>query len=341
MKFIDEAKIIIHAGKGGDGCISFRRERCIPKGGPDGGNGGDGGNIYLLADENLNTLVDFRFKNIFKAENGQNGQSSNCTGKSGRDKVIKVPIGTRIMDNETHESLGDMIYHNQMLLVAKGGWHGLGNSCFKSSTNRTPYQKTDGKLGEIRELYLELVLLADIGMLGLPNSGKSTFIRCVSHAKPKVAEYPFTTLVPTLGVVRMNNSKSFVVADIPGVIQGAAQGIGLGLLFLKHLMRCSILLHLVDISLLNNDEILYNINVILKELEQYSKELYDKPRWLVFNKIDLLNYSKAEQIARQVTQKLLWNEKYYLISAKNKQGVNLLCLDIMNFINCKKQSQLI
>ncbi|PLN68944.1 GTPase ObgE, partial [Klebsiella pneumoniae] len=226
MKFVDEATILVVAGDGGNGCVSFRREKYIPKGGPDGGDGGDGGDVWLEADENLNTLIDYRFEKSFRAERGQNGQSRDCTGKRGKDVTVKVPVGTRVIDQGTGETMGDMTKHGQRLMVAKGGWHGLGNTRFKSSVNRTPRQKTMGTPGDKRDLQLELMLLADVGMLGMPNAGKSTFIRAVSAAKPKVADYPFTTLVPSLGVVRMDNEKSFVVADIPGLIEGAAEGAG-------------------------------------------------------------------------------------------------------------------
>ncbi|SPP32058.1 GTPase Obg [Arsenophonus endosymbiont of Aleurodicus floccissimus] len=288
MKFVDEAKILVIAGDGGNGCVSFRREKYIPKGGPDGGDGGDGGDIYLLADENLNTLIDYRFETIFQAERGQNGQSRDCTGKRGQDKTIKVPVGTRIRDFSTRKIVGDMTRHGQRLMVAKGGFHGLGNTRFKSSVNRAPRQKTMGTKGETRELLLELILLADVGMLGMPNAGKSTFIRSVSAAKSKVADYPFTTLVPSLGVVRMDSEQSFVIADIPGLIEGAAEGIGLGIRFLKHLERCTILLHLIDICPIDGSDPAQNAKIIDAELEKYSEKLAQKPRWLVFNKIDLL-----------------------------------------------------
>jgi GTPase len=294
MKFVDEAAILVVAGDGGNGCVSFRREKYIPNGGPDGGDGGDGGDVYLLADENLNTLIDYRFEKSFRAERGQNGQSRDCTGKRGKDITIKVPVGTRVQDQGTGEILGDMTRHEQRLMVAKGGWHGLGNTRFKSSVNRAPRQKTLGTAGEARDILLELLLLADVGMLGLPNAGKSTFIRAVSAAKPKVADYPFTTLVPSLGVVRMDHEQSFVIADIPGLIEGASDGAGLGIRFLKHLERCRVLLHLVDIAPIDESDPVENAKVIINELQQYNENWLQKPRWLVFNKVDLIEKEEAE-----------------------------------------------
>ncbi|WP_233973132.1 Obg family GTPase CgtA [Pectobacterium versatile] len=332
MKFVDEATILVVAGDGGNGCVSFRREKYIPNGGPDGGDGGDGGDVYLLADENLNTLIDYRFEKSFRAERGQNGQSRDCTGKRGKDITIKVPVGTRVLDQGTGEVLGDMTRHQQNLMVAKGGWHGLGNSRFKSSVNRAPRQKTNGTKGEERELTLELLLLADVGMLGLPNAGKSTFIRAVSAAKPKVADYPFTTLVPSLGVVRMDSEQSFVVADIPGLIEGASDGAGLGIRFLKHLERCRVLLHLVDLAPIDESDPIENAKIIINELEQYSAGLAEKPRWLVFNKVDLIDKAEAEKRAKEIAAALGWDDKYYLISAANREGVNPLCWDVMNFL---------
>ena len=333
MKFVDEATILVVAGDGGNGCVSFRREKYIPKGGPDGGDGGDGGDVYLVADENLNTLIDYRFEKSFRAERGQNGQSRDCTGKRGQDIIVKVPVGTRVIDQGTGETLGDMTRHEQKLMVAKGGWHGLGNTRFKSSVNRTPRQKTMGTPGEKSDLQLELMLLADVGMLGLPNAGKSTFIRAVSAAKPKVADYPFTTLVPSLGVVRMDSEQSFVIADIPGLIEGAADGAGLGIRFLKHLERCRVLLHLIDIAPIDESDPVDNARIILGELEKYSDKLFNKPRWLVFNKIDVIGEEEAQARAKAIAEALGWEEKYYLISAASRQGVQDLCWDVMSFIN--------
>jgi len=339
MKFVDEATILVVAGDGGNGCISFRREKYIPKGGPDGGDGGDGGDVWLVADENLNTLIDYRFEKAFRAERGQNGQSRDCTGKRGKDVTVKVPMGTRVIDQGTGETLGDMTEHGQTLMVAKGGWHGLGNTRFKSSVNRTPRQKTNGTPGEERDLQLELMLLADVGMLGLPNAGKSTFIRAVSAAKPKVADYPFTTLVPSLGVVRMDNEQSFVVADIPGLIEGAADGAGLGIRFLKHLERCRVLLHLIDLAPIDESDPVDNARIILGELEKYSDKLYQKPRWLVFNKADLLDPEEAAARAKQIADDLGWEGDYYLISAASQQGVKDLCWDVMKFINSQPKEE--
>lgn len=339
MKFVDEATILAVAGDGGNGCVSFRREKYIPKGGPDGGDGGDGGDVYMVADENLNTLIDYRFEKSFRAERGQNGQSRDCTGKRGKDIIIKVPVGTRVIDQGTGETLGDMTRHEQKLMVAKGGWHGLGNTRFKSSVNRTPRQKTMGTPGEKRDLQLELMLLADVGMLGLPNAGKSTFIRAVSAAKPKVADYPFTTLVPSLGVVRMDSEQSFVVADIPGLIEGAAEGAGLGIRFLKHLERCRVLLHLIDLAPIDESDPVENARIILGELEKYSEKLYQKPRWLVFNKVDLLDEAEAEARAKAIAEALGWEDKYYLISAANRAGVTALCWDVMSFINANPKEE--
>lgn len=332
MKFVDEASILVVAGDGGNGCVSFRREKYIPKGGPDGGDGGDGGDVWMEADENLNTLIDYRFEKSFRAERGQNGASRDCTGKRGKDVTIKVPVGTRVIDQGTGETMGDMTKHGQRLLVAKGGWHGLGNTRFKSSVNRTPRQKTNGTPGDKRDLLLELMLLADVGMLGMPNAGKSTFIRAVSAAKPKVADYPFTTLVPSLGVVRMDSEKSFVVADIPGLIEGAAEGAGLGIRFLKHLERCRVLLHLIDIDPIDGSDPVENARIIIGELEKYSQDLAAKPRWLVFNKIDLMDKTEAEEKAKAIAEALGWEGKYYLISAASQLGVKDLCWDVMTFI---------
>ncbi|HDL7477045.1 TPA: Obg family GTPase CgtA [Yersinia enterocolitica] len=341
MKFVDEATILVVAGDGGNGCVSFRREKYIPNGGPDGGDGGDGGDIYLLADENLNTLIDYRFVKSFRAERGENGQSRDCTGKRGKDITIKVPVGTRVLDQGTGEIVGDMTRHGQRLMVAKGGFHGLGNTRFKSSVNRAPRQKTMGTEGETRELMLELLLLADVGMLGLPNAGKSTFIRAVSAAKPKVADYPFTTLIPSLGVVRMDHEQSFVVADIPGLIEGASDGAGLGIRFLKHLERCRVLLHLVDLAPIDESDPVENAKIIINELQQYSENLAQKPRWLVFNKIDLVEPEEAEVRAKAIVEALGWEDKYYMISAANRDNVNALCWDVMNFLNSQPKAMAI
>ncbi|WP_421133507.1 Obg family GTPase CgtA [Alteromonas sp. A079] len=332
MKFVDEAEIRVEAGDGGNGVIGFRREKYVPRGGPDGGDGGDGGSVYLIADENLNTLIDYRFERFHRAERGQNGQGSDCIGKGGKDLDVKVPVGTRATDNDTGEVLGDLTHHGQRLKVAQGGYHGLGNARFKSSTNRAPRHKTNGTPGEIRNLKLELMLLADVGLLGMPNAGKSTFIRSVSAAKPKVADYPFTTLVPNLGVVRQDSNRSFVVADIPGLIEGAADGAGLGIRFLKHLERCRILLHVVDIMPVDESNPTDNAKAIVEELEKYNPKLASKPRWLVFNKVDLLLEEEAKEICDKIVEELEWEGPVYQISAFQKLGLDPLCRSIMDYL---------
>lgn len=332
MKFVDEVEIRVEAGDGGNGIISFRREKYVPRGGPDGGDGGDGGDVYLIADENLNTLVDYQFERFHRAERGENGQRTDCTGKRGKDLTVKVPVGTRAKDKDTQEVLGDLTKHGQKLMVAKGGYHGLGNARFKSSTNRAPRQKSDGTPGEIRNLQLELMLLADVGLLGLPNAGKSTFIRSVSAAKPKVADYPFTTLVPNLGVVRQDARRSFVIADIPGLIEGASDGAGLGIRFLKHLERCRVLLHLIDLMPADQSDPLENAKTIISELEKYSPKLAAKPRWLVFNKVDLLLPEEADELCQCIIEGLGWDEKHFQISAFQKIGTDSLCGDVMNML---------
>lgn len=332
MKFVDEADIRVEAGDGGNGVVGFRREKYIPNGGPDGGDGGDGGSVFLEGDENLNTLIDFQFERFHRAERGKNGQGSDCTGRKGEDLYLKVPVGTRATDKDTGEVLGDLTSHGQTLKVAQGGFHGLGNARFKSSTNRAPRQKSDGTPGEIRQLRLELMLLADVGLLGLPNAGKSTFIRSVSAAKPKVADYPFTTLVPNLGVVRLDSQASFVVADIPGLIEGASEGAGLGIQFLKHLERCRILLHLVDIMPADGSDPVENALTIINELETYNPKLAAKPRWLVFNKVDLMLEEEADELCQQIADQMGWEEDYYQMSAFHKLGSMELCQDIMQFL---------
>ncbi|MEW6984047.1 Obg family GTPase CgtA [Colwelliaceae bacterium 6471] len=332
MKFVDEVEIRVEAGDGGNGCVSFRKEKYIEFGGPNGGDGGDGGDVYLIADEGLNTLIDYQFERFHRAKRGENGRSRDCTGKSSDDLLLKVPVGTRAIDLDTGEQIGDLAKHEQKLLVAKGGWHGLGNTRFKSSTNRAPRQKTDGTPGEIRNLKLELLLLADVGLLGLPNAGKSTLIRSVSAAKPKVADYPFTTLVPNLGVVRLDTQRSFVIADIPGLIEGAADGAGLGTQFLKHLERCRILLHVVDVMPVDGSDPLENAKTIISELETHSEKLASKPRWLVFNKLDLMLEDEAKELTDRIVAGLNWQGEVRSISAFNKTGTEELCQGVMNFI---------
>ncbi|MEP2650529.1 MAG: Obg family GTPase CgtA [Paraglaciecola sp.] len=333
MKFVDEADIRVEAGDGGNGVVGFRREKYVPDGGPDGGDGGDGGSVYLVADENLNTLIDYRFERFHRAERGKNGQSANCTGRGGSDLEVKVPVGTRATDSDTGEVLGDLTKHLQKMKVAQGGYHGLGNARFKTSTNRAPRQKTNGTPGEIRNLRLELMLLADVGLLGMPNAGKSTFIRSVSAAKPKVADYPFTTLVPNLGVVRLDAMRSFVIADIPGLIEGAAEGAGLGIQFLKHLERCRVLLHLVDLMPANGTDPVDNAKAIVAELEKYSPKLAAKPRWLVFNKVDLMLEEETVAECKRVAEAIGWEGDYYQISAFQKLGTQELCHQTMDFID--------
>ena len=338
MKFVDEATIKVEAGKGGNGCVSFRREKYIEYGGPDGGDGGDGGSVYLVGDANLNTLVDFRYSRRYKAENGEPGKGRNMTGKSGEDLYIKVPMGTMVFDQDTEEEIGDVTENGQILCVAQGGFHGIGNVRYKSSTNRAPRQCKPGTPGEARTLKLEMKVLADVGLLGLPNAGKSTFISSVSGARPKVADYPFTTLYPNLGVVRVDVSRSFVVADIPGIIEGAAEGAGLGIQFLKHVSRTRLLLHMVDVAPLNEDEDpVEAVRTIEKEMKRFSPELANYERWLVINKIDLLAENEREEKCDELIQRLGWKSKVFKISAISKQGTKELCYDIMDYVEQQKE----
>mgnify|MGYP000338844179 CR=1 FL=1 len=340
MKFVDEANIRVEAGKGGNGCVSFRREKYIPFGGPDGGDGGDGGSIYLVGDTNLNTLQDLRFTRRFAAENGQSGMGKNCTGKSGDDLFVPVPLGTQVFDIDTDEQLGDVVSEGQRLMVAKGGFHGLGNTRYKTSTNRAPRQHTPGTPGEHRQLRLELKVLADVGLLGLPNAGKSTFIRAVSAAKPKVADYPFTTLHPNLGVVSVESHRSFVVADIPGIIEGAAEGAGLGLQFLKHVSRTRLLLHLVDVAPPDPEhDPVADVRVIENELKRYSDELAGYERWLVLNKVDLLAEEERQALCDDIIRRLDWRGPVFEMSAIKKQGTEKLCYRIMEFIEARHESE--
>lgn len=328
MQFVDEAQIRVQAGRGGNGVASFRREKYIPFGGPNGGDGGDGGSVYLQADRNLNTLVDFRFTKDFKAQNGQAGMGQQKTGRAGEDLYIPVPVGTMVRDLETQEQIGDLVEEGQTMLVARGGKHGLGNVHFKSSTNRTPRQCTPGDAGDVRQLQLELAVLADVGLLGLPNAGKSSLISAVSAARPKVADYPFTTLYPNLGVVRISAETSFVMADIPGLIEGASEGAGLGIQFLKHLSRTGLLLQVVDMAPIDDSDPLEAVRTIENELHQYSDALADKPRWLVFNKSDLLPEDEARTKVDEWVQALDWQGPVYCISAANRSGTQSLMEDI-------------
>lgn len=339
MKFVDEANIKVYAGKGGNGCLSFRREKYIAKGGPDGGDGGDGGSVIMEADEALNTMVDYRFQRTYRADNGEPGRGRNCTGASGEDLVLKVPVGTTIIDEDSAEILGDLSHAGQQLVVAQGGWHGLGNTRFKSSTNRAPRQTSPGTEGEYRALKLELKVLADVGLLGLPNAGKSTFIRAVSAAKPKVADYPFTTLVPNLGVVKVDSHRSFVVADIPGLIEGASEGAGLGIRFLKHLTRNRILLHIVDMAPWDGTEPADAALAIVNELERFSPTLAQRPRWLVLNKSDLLDADTFAERKAAVLEALDWEGPVYDIAAIAAEGTERLCQDMMNLLEEQREQE--
>src|SRR5882724_3452472 len=316
MKFIDESKIEIFAGKGGNGIASFRREKYIDKGGPDGGDGGRGGSIYAQADRNINTLVDYRFARMHRAKNGESGRGSDCYGKGADDIVLRMPVGTVITDINSGEMIADLTHDGEKVLLAQGGIGGLGNIHFKSSTNRAPRQCTAGTEGETRELQLELKVLADVGLLGMPNAGKSTFIRSVSAARPKVADYPFTTLHPNLGVVRVDENRSFVVADIPGLIEGAAEGAGLGHQFLRHLQRTRLLLHVVDLAPLDPDaDPVRDARAIVRELEQYDAALHDKPRWLLLNKLDLIAEDERERRVKAFVKSYRWKGPVFAIAA--------------------------
>ncbi|MCF5383035.1 Obg family GTPase CgtA [Pseudomonas syringae] len=337
MKFVDEVSIRVKAGDGGNGCMSFRREKFIENGGPNGGDGGEGGSIFMVADVNLNTLVDYRYTRHFDAERGSNGGSADCTGRKGEELVLRVPVGTTIIDATTQEIIGDLTKDGQRLMVAQGGWHGLGNTRFKSSTNRAPRQTTPGKPGDQRDLKLELKVLADVGLLGLPNAGKSTFIRSVSAAKPKVADYPFTTLVPNLGVVSVDRWKSFVVADIPGLIEGASDGAGLGIRFLKHLARTRLLLHLVDMAPLDESSAPDAAEVIVNELEKFSPSLAERDRWLVLNKCDQILEEEQEARKQEIVDRLEWTGPVYVISAIAKEGTEQLTRDIMRYLEERSQ----
>ncbi len=333
MKFIDEANIFVKAGNGGNGIVSFRREKYIPMGGPDGGDGGDGGSIYVIGSKDLNTLSDFRHTRRFVAKRGANGQGKNCTGARGEDVIIEVPLGTMITTRDQGELIADVSAESEPVLIARGGFHGLGNTRYKSSTNRAPRQCTKGSAGEQFDLKLELKVIADVGLLGMPNVGKSTFIRAVSAARPKVADYPFTTLHPNLGVVSVGTHRSFVVADIPGLIEGAADGVGLGIQFLKHLQRTRLLLHIIDVMPdPEADSAVESANKILCELKRYDEALFRKPRWLVLNKLDLLAADESQTVCDEVKAGLEWSGPVYAISAINREGVDQLCHDIMNFL---------
>lgn len=340
MKFIDEAKIEVIAGNGGNGVASLRREKHKPNGGPDGGDGGRGGSVYAIADENLNTLIDFRFTKKHLAQNGEKGGSSDCYGAGGDDITLKMPVGTMIFDAESGELLHDLAQVGQTVLLAKGGQGGLGNIHFKSSVNRTPRQCTPGTEGERFALRLELKVLADVGLLGMPNAGKSTLISAVSNARPKIADYPFTTLHPNLGVVRTGPERSFVIADIPGLIEGAADGVGLGVRFLKHLARTRILLHLVDLAPFDEGvDIVHEARAIVEELRKYDEALADKPRWLVLNKLDMIAEEERADKVAQFVRDYGWTGKVYQISAATREGTDALMLDIQNYIDQVKLAE--
>lgn len=333
MKFIDEAKIQVFAGDGGDGIASFRREKFIPKGGPNGGDGGRGGSIYAIADHNINTLVEYRFTPLFRAKKGENGRGSDCYGKSADDIILRMPVGTIIINMATGEIVADLQHHQQKVLLAKGGAGGLGNIHFKSSTNRAPRQFTYGESGQAFELKLELKVLADVGLLGMPNAGKSTLIRAVSAARPKVADYPFTTLHPNLGVVRVDQDRSFVMADIPGLVEGAAEGIGLGHRFLKHLARTRLLLHVIDIAPLDEQiNPVQEAKALIEELRKYDETLYQKPRWLVLNKVDMLPDSERDALCNKFIRDFGWKGKWFGVSALTGEGCNALIYAIMNYL---------
>lgn len=353
MKFIDEARIEVLAGKGGNGSASMRREKFIPKGGPDGGDGGRGGSVWAIADKNVNTLVEYRFVRKYKAEEGENGQGRDRYGKGGDDIELRMPVGTVLIDAETEEIVADLVVDGQRELIAKGGKGGLGNLHFKSSVNRAPRQTTPGEEGEHRELRLELKVLADVGLLGMPNAGKSTFIRAVSAAKPKVADYPFTTLYPNLGVVRIDSNHSFVIADIPGLIEGASEGAGLGHRFLKHLQRTGILLHLVDLAPFDPDtDPVAEAKAIVEELRKYDDELHSKPRWLVLNKLDLIPEEERDARVQAFLQAYGWEDvaeydpyatpdldapRWFAIAGLTGEGCSKLTYAIMDYLDARRK----
>ena len=336
MKFVDEATIEVTAGKGGNGCVSFRREKFVPRGGPDGGDGGDGGSVYMEGDDALNTMIDYRYTRRFHAESGEAGRGRNCSGKSGNDLVLPVPLGTTVLDEVSGEVLGDIRKDGERLLVAQGGFHGLGNTRYKSSINRAPRQNSPGTEGESRQLKLELKVLADVGLLGLPNAGKSTLIRAVSAATPKVADYPFTTLIPNLGVVKVDAYRSFVVADIPGLMEGASEGAGLGIRFLKHLTRNRVLLHLVDVAPLDGGDPAEAACAVIRELEAFSPTLAQRPRWLVLNKTDLMDEATLSQSRDRIVDAIGWSGPVYSVSAVAGRGTERLCGDLMTFLEAQQ-----
>ncbi|WMY97650.1 MAG: Obg family GTPase CgtA [Arsenophonus sp.] len=331
MNFVDEVKILVVAGNGGNGCISFRKEKHIRYKYANGGDGGDGGNVYFVADKNIQNLSYFKFKKKFYAESGKKGNNNNCTAKRGKDILLKVPLGTRIRDFSTHKIIIDMIYHKQKIMIAKGGIHGLGNKKLKSSLNRSHQFYHYGTKGEKKELLIELIIIADVGIIGMPNAGKSTLISVISNAKPKIASYPFTTLFPNLGVLK-NKDKIITIADIPGLMKNASKGFGLGISFLKHLKRCKMLLHLVDISPIDGSDPVKNIKIIFNELKKYDRKLIKKKCWLIFNKIDLLENKNIDKTINFFIKTLKWNSRYYIISSKKNIGITKISNDIYNFL---------
>jgi GTP-binding protein len=337
MTFVDEARITVHAGSGGDGAVHFRREKYVPRGGPDGGDGGRGGSVYAIADRNINTLIEYRYNRVFRARDGAKGGGKQCTGRSAEDIYLRVPVGTVISERDSGAVLADLAAHDQIALLAHGGRGGLGNVNFKSSTNRAPRQSTPGVAGESRELALELRVLADVGLLGMPNAGKSTLIRAVSSARPKVADYPFTTLHPSLGVVRVDIDRSFVIADIPGLIEGAAEGAGLGHRFLRHLARTRLLLHVVDIAPIAPDvDPVKDARAIAAELRKYDPALHRKPRWLVLNKADLVERDERTRVVQSIVRRLRWKAPHFVVSAQTGEGCRDLCRAVMRHLEQRR-----
>ena len=332
MKFVDEAKIYVQAGKGGDGACSFLRLKFMPFGGPDGGDGGDGGSIFLLAHHGMNTLIDYRFIHTYEAKDGEKGGGRNCSGKSGQDLMLHVPVGTMVYDDHTNELIGDLTQAGQTLCVAYGGRHGIGNAKFKSSINRSPRRTIPGQEGESRNLRLELKVLADVGLVGMPNAGKSTLISAMSAARPKIADYPFTTLYPQLGVVRVSQFHSFVIADLPGLIEGAATGAGLGIRFLKHVARTRLLLHVVDMFPVDGSDPVAQVKAISNELGLYSEDLLNKERWLVLNKADLLPPDEVEKVKADIVERLHWQSRVFVVSGLAKQGLDELAQEAMRYL---------
>jgi GTPase len=339
MKFVDEAKISVEAGKGGNGACSFLRLKFMPLGGPDGGDGGKGGSIYLRADESINTLVDFRFIRSYKAENGEKGSGRNCTGRSGEDLILRVPVGTMVYDEDTDELIVDLAENGQIACVAEGGRHGIGNTHFKSSVNRSPRRTIPGQEGEKRNLRLELKVLADVGLVGMPNAGKSTLISAMSAAQPKIADYPFTTLYPYLGVVRVSRFRSFVIADLPGLIEGAAEGAGLGIRFLKHVARTRLLFHVVDVAPLDGSDPVKNVESITHELEKFSEDLLIKERWLILNKIDLLPPEQINSGCEDIIKRLAWKGPVFIVSGLAKTGLEELARNAMHYLEKGKEAE--